>query len=268
MSTYFNQGIHFHYEVEGEGYPLLFNHGLGGDWTQGQEILEHVQGFKKIFMEMRGHGVTKPLGPPEKLNFSQFAEDAFSLIRHLGYEEFIVGGLSMGAAVALKMALMVPQSMKALMMIRPAWVNEPNPKNLKAVVALGKLLQKYSLEKAKSKFLENQDYRELQEAAPASADSLIGQFDAPHAKEVAARLINIPASTPFDHETDLERIRVKTLVISTDRDPVHPLWMADYLATKLPSSLHCIVTSKSEDLDKHFEELSSHIVEFLEEFRR
>jgi pimeloyl-ACP methyl ester carboxylesterase len=268
MSTYFNQGIHFHYEVEGEGYPLLFLHGLGGDWTQGQTILEHVQGFKKIFMEMRGHGATNPLGPPENLNFNRFAEDALSLVQHLGCEEFIVGGLSMGAAIALKMALMVPQYVKALMIIRPAWLNEPNPKNLKAVVALGKLLRNYSLEKAKSIFLENQDYRELKEAAPASADSLLGQFDAPHAKEVAARLINIPASTPFDREKDLERIQVKTLVVSTDRDPVHPLWMADYLATKLPSSLHCTVTSKSEDLDKHFEELSSHIVEFLEEFRR
>jgi pimeloyl-ACP methyl ester carboxylesterase len=267
MSDYFYQGIHFHYEVEGEGPPLLFLHGLGGDWTQGQTILEHVHGFEKIFMDVRGHGTTNPLGPPENLNFDQLAEDAFSLVQHLGCKELIVGGLSMGAAIALKMAFRVPQYVKALMIIRPAWLNEPNPKNLKAVVALGKLLRNYDLEKAKSIFLESQDYRELMETAPASANSLIGQFDAPHAKEYAARLINIPASTPYDHEKDLERIQVKTLIISTDRDPVHPLWMAETLATRLSASHHHRVTSKSEDVDRHYDEISSHINTFMDEYR-
>jgi len=268
MSNYFYQGIHFHYEVEGEGYPLMFYHGLGGEWTQGQTILEHVHGFKKIFMDVRGHGATNPLGSPNNLNFDQFAEDALSLAQHLGSKPFIAGGVSMGAAIALKMALRYPQYVKALLILRPAWLNEPNPKNLKVVVTIGKLLQNDSLAKGKCSFLESEDYASLRESAPAVASSLVGQFDAPNAKEYAARLINIPSSIPFDHDRDLEQIQMETLVISTDQDPVHPLWMADYLATKLPAARLHTVTSKSEDVDKHFAEISSHIIEFIKEFSR
>jgi pimeloyl-ACP methyl ester carboxylesterase len=267
MSYYAHGNVNFHFEVEGVGFPILFFHGLGGDWTQSKTILEHVHGFSKIFMESRGHGSTHPLGPNENLNFHQFAEDAISLAQYLGHERFIAGGISMGSAIAIRIALKFPHCIEALILIRPAWLNKPKPENLKALMLAGELLQKYRLERAKSFIQESKEYTYLEEVAPAVANSLLCQFDEPNAKEYAIRLINIPASTPFDDEMDLEQIRAETMILATDQDPAHPLWMAEYLASKIHTARFDIVTSKSEDVEKHFEDITYHINEFLERFR-
>lgn len=266
MSYYAHGGVNFHFEVEGEGFPLLFFHGLGGDWTQSKTILEHVHGFSKIFMESRGHGSTHPLGPIENLNFHQFAEDTISLAQYLGHERFVAGGISMGSSIAIRIALLFPHCIEALLLIRPAWLNKPKPENLKALMLAGELLQKYCLETAKSILQESKQYTFLEKVAPAVANSLLGQFDEPNAKENAIRLINIPASTPFDDDMDLEQIRAETLILATDQDPVHPLWMAEHLASRIQTARFNTVTSKSEDVEKHFEEITYHTNEFLERF--
>jgi pimeloyl-ACP methyl ester carboxylesterase len=267
MSSYTYQGIQFHFEVEGSGFPLLFFHGLGGDWTQSSTTLEHVHGFEKVFIDARGHGSTHPLGPSEKLNFHQFAEDALAIAQHLGYERFIAGGKSMGSATAIRLALLFPQCIEALILVRPAWMNEPYPSNLKVVMLIGELLQKHDPAHAKRIFMEREEYVKMLHTAPAAANSLIGQFDVPNAGEFASRLVTIPASTPFDDDKDLARIGNEALIIGTGQDPIHPLWMTEELAEKMPAARLCVVTSKSEDANKHDEELSYHIDQFLNKYK-
>jgi len=267
MSSFIYQGIRFHFEIEGDGPPLLFFHGLGGDWTQCKAILEHVHGFEKVYMESRAHGGTYPLGPSEKLNFNQFAEDAIALAKHLGYKRFIAGGISMGSATAMRLALAFPNFIEALILIRPAWMNEPYPENLREVVRIGELLQKYGQDKGKRIFIEREEFTALKQASPAVADSLSGAFDAPNAVNYVLRLIKIPTSIPFEKEEDLFSIQNETLILGTDRDPTHPLWMAKELADKIPRAKFAVVTSKSENLNRHYEELSYHVNQFMNKYR-
>ena len=267
MSSYRYQGIDFHFEIEGAGFPLLFFHGLGGDWTQCRTMLESVLGFEKVYMDFRGHGSTYPLGPIDKMNFRQFAQDAAMLAQHLGYDRFIAGGISMGSAIAIRLALMFPHYIEALILVRPAWLNEPCPENLRELIRIGELLQKYDPAKGKSIYLEREGYAVLKQTAPAVADSLVGQFDAPNAGDYASRLIKIPASIPFENDGDLIQIQQETLILATDRDPVHPLWMAEKLADRMPRARLSVVSSKSEDVDRHFEEIRYHINAFLDKYR-
>jgi pimeloyl-ACP methyl ester carboxylesterase len=267
MSSYQYQGIDFHFEIEGVGFPLLFFHGLGGDWTQCRTMLERVHGFEKMYMDFRGHGSTYPLGPIDKMNFRQFARDAARLAQHLGYDKFIAGGILMGSAVAIQLALLFPHSIETLILVRPAWLNEPCPKNLRELIRIGELLQKYDPAKGKGILMEGEEYAVLKQTAPAVADSLVGQFDAPNAGNYAVRLIKIPASIPFENDRDLIQIQQETLILGTDRDPVHPLWMAEKLADMMPRARLFVVSSKSEDVNKHFEEASYHINEFLNKYR-
>ena len=58
MSFFKYDGMDFHYEREGEGAPILFIHGLGGDMKQCQTMLASVKNVRKIFMDVRGHGET------------------------------------------------------------------------------------------------------------------------------------------------------------------------------------------------------------------
>jgi pimeloyl-ACP methyl ester carboxylesterase len=267
MSRYQNQGIDFHFEIEGAGFPLLFFHGLGGDWTQCRTMLERVRGFEKMYLDFRGHGSTYPMGSADKMNFRQFAQDVAMLAQHLGYDRFIAGGISMGSAIAIRLALLFPHCIEALILVRPAWLNEPCPENLKELIRIGELLQKYDPAEGKRFFMEREEFAILRKTAPAVADSLVGQFDAPNAGENAIRLIKIPASIPFENDADLIQIQQETLILGTHQDPVHPLWMAEKLADRMPRAGLAVVSSKSEDVDRHFEEVRYHLHAFLNKYR-
>ena len=71
-------------------------------WTQ---FRAHEPGRPRLLtLDCRGHGATEPLGEEARLNFSAFADDVVALLDHLGIEQAIVGGISMGAGVALNLA--------------------------------------------------------------------------------------------------------------------------------------------------------------------
>ena len=261
MAFFSFQNMNFHYERKGEGTPVLFLHGLGGDLKQCQVMLEHVP-VCRVTMDVRGHGET-PLGPVVQLNFDQFAKDAKALMQYLGIQRFLVGGISMGSGIALNLGLAFPEYVTALILIRPAWLNISYPENLKEHVMIGRLLRDQSLDQAKCLFMGSPEYSILKRSAPAVASSLLGQFDSPLAKKHAERLVRIPASTPFTDLSDLAGIQADTLILSTDHDPAHPLVIAQELASRIPGSRFVTVTSKSDDGDKHFSECSWHINEFL-----
>lgn len=262
MPFFQSDDISFHYQSEGTGMAVLFLHGLGGNMEQSRKMLQHVSSIRKVFMDVRGHGQTA-LGPPTLLNFSRFAQDAMALMRHLGIDRFIAGGISMGSGIALNLALTFPRHVEGLVLIRPAWLNTPYPENLKEHVMIGKLLKDQSPEQAKRSFMESKEYGLLVKLAPAVAQSLLGQFDVSCAGDLAERLIRIPGSVPFEAVSDLSMIHVDTLIIATEHDSAHPLIMAEELASRIPRSSLAKVTSKSEDMGKYFSECARYVDSFV-----
>ena len=259
--------INFHYQCHGQGLALLFLHGLGGDLSQAAEMLEHTRGFKKIFMDVRAHGGTQPTGPLEKLGFEQFAKDAAALMHNLGVQKAIVGGISMGSATALRLALDAPEMVQALLLVRPAWLNKPNPENLAEAVIIGGLLAQHPAGQAKRIYSARPEFQRVKRSAPVLADSLLSNFDKPLAKERCPRLVRIPSSIPFGSMEDLARIHQPTLILATDNDPVHPSSIAQTIASTMPRSRLARVVAKSQDLHEHLCQCSQQINDFLDEFR-
>lgn len=97
-------GISMHYEVRGEGTPLLLIHGLGSstqDWEF--QVPSFEKHFKVITVDLRGHGESsKPKGP---YNMELFARDLSMLLPRLTSHPCHVVGLSMGGAIAFHLAL-------------------------------------------------------------------------------------------------------------------------------------------------------------------
>src|SRR5688500_3037834 len=97
--------IHFHYRESGSGIPFVFQHGLGADLNQTFELCHPPNRFRLLTFECRGHGATRPLGPEEKISVEQFTEDLRAFLDHLRVDRAVIGGISMGAAIALRFAL-------------------------------------------------------------------------------------------------------------------------------------------------------------------
>ncbi|MBL7162115.1 MAG: alpha/beta fold hydrolase [Anaerolineales bacterium] len=105
--------INMHYEITGEGQPLLLIHGLGSssrDWeSQVPVFAEHYQ---VVTFDARGHGRSdKPPGP---YSIPMFAEDAAALMRALDIASAHVVGISMGGMVAYQLAVSHPTLIKSI----------------------------------------------------------------------------------------------------------------------------------------------------------
>ena len=133
MNQFFSHdGIRFRYQASESGLPVVFGHGLGGDLEASQELLGDPEGYRFIVWDCRGHGGTEPLGPVEKLTFSSMVDDLAGLLDHLEVQEAVIGGISMGAGVAAQYALRHSGRVRALVLVRPAWLDsaiarEPGP---------------------------------------------------------------------------------------------------------------------------------------------
>src|SRR3954469_5820695 len=129
MPTFDHDGLAFHYRDEGRGLPFVFQHGLGGDVSQPFGLYSPPAGVRLIAFDARAHGETRPVGDPKKISLAEFADDLVALLDHLGIDRAVVGGVSMGAAVALSAALRHPARVEGLVLSRPAWLDRPLPEN-------------------------------------------------------------------------------------------------------------------------------------------
>ena len=100
MPTTSMNGFEMHYEVRGDGEPLLLLHGgmgIGDDWCH--VFPSDPPGYRVIVPDLRGHG--RSTNPGGAFTFRQCAQDVLALLDHLGVERVKAIGLSMGAKTLL-----------------------------------------------------------------------------------------------------------------------------------------------------------------------
>ena len=108
--------IRLHYEVAGEGEPLLFIHGLGSsarDWEN--QVCYFSDRYRVVVPDLRGHGNSdKPPGP---YSIPLFANDIAQLITILGLGPTHVVGLSLGGFVASQLAVERSELMRSFVIV-------------------------------------------------------------------------------------------------------------------------------------------------------
>src|SRR5688572_26646631 len=95
-----------HYEVHGQGEPLLLIHGAGEDATILDPLAEALAnaGFGAIAYDRRGTGRSSRSGWPGK-DISRHVADAADLIVSIARQPTTVLGLSSGGLLALELAV-------------------------------------------------------------------------------------------------------------------------------------------------------------------
>ncbi len=120
------RGKRIFYDVYGDGQrPLVLVHGLlmNGRMFErlGPEIAE--VGHRVIAIDLLGHGRSDR--PPEMAHYSMtfFARQVEALLDHLGIEEAVIGGTSLGANVTLETAYLAPKRVRGMMVEMPVLDN-------------------------------------------------------------------------------------------------------------------------------------------------
>ncbi|MBM3290834.1 MAG: alpha/beta fold hydrolase [Candidatus Hydrogenedentes bacterium] len=256
-------GIRFHYRDEGAGIPFVYQHGLGADLSQPFSFFAGGhRDVRLMAMDCRGHGQTRPLGPEERIGIASFADDVVAFMDHRGVDRAVVGGISMGAAIALNIALRYPARVRALVLQRPAWLGQPIPDNLRVLVQIGEMIRAHGARRGKELFLASPEYAALERESPDTAASNLAQFDHLRAEETCAKLVRIPHDAPCADRA-WTAVRVPTLVIANRVDPVHPYAFGETLAREIPGAQFAEVTSKSISLERHTAEVRESIEDFI-----
>lgn len=120
------RGKRISYDVYGDGRrPLVLVHGLlmNGRMFErlGPEMAE--VGHRVIAIDLLGHGRSDR--PPEMAQYSMtfFARQVEALLDHLGIEEAVIGGTSLGANVTLETAYLAPKRVRGMMVEMPVLDN-------------------------------------------------------------------------------------------------------------------------------------------------
>src|ERR1700693_1444487 len=143
-------GITFHYADDNlDRLPFVFQHGLGADISQPMSFFAEDRPFRLISMDCRGHGRTVPLGNRHFLSFNSFSDDIINLLDHLNLPKVVMGGISMGAGIALNFAVRYPDRTRALILSRVSWLTEPLPPNLAVFPQIAGLIREHGAHRAK-----------------------------------------------------------------------------------------------------------------------
>jgi pimeloyl-ACP methyl ester carboxylesterase len=109
-------GIAYYYEIHGAGTPLLLLHGgLGSIEMFGPRLAELAAKHQVIAVDLLGHGRTA-LGTRE-IDLADIANDMDILLDKLGIPKADVFGYSMGAGVALRLAVQHPARVNRLVLL-------------------------------------------------------------------------------------------------------------------------------------------------------
>lgn len=106
-------GVELHYEVAGEGRPIVLVHGNGEDHHLFDVTVKQLTaaGYQVYAPDSRGHGLNKPL--PE-YHYADMAEDMYQFIRKLKLEKPAFYGFSDGGIIGLLLILSHPDCLSAL----------------------------------------------------------------------------------------------------------------------------------------------------------
>ena len=250
------------YEDVGAGMPVVWQHGLGGDRAQPAEVFPENISVRRITLECRGHAKSQ-LGDPDLLSIAQFALDVLALLDHLEIEKAVFGGISLGAAISMRLASMVPSRTVGLILARPAWTDYAAPSTMKPYILVAELLQRFGRHEGLQQFSRSLLYSKIKEISPDNAESLCSFFSRSDQENIIELLLRLPRDGPGLSSGEIASIAVPTLIIGTEEEYVHPVIYAFAIKNLIPSSVVRVITSKTIDKRLYRSEFREAIAAFL-----
>jgi len=210
---------------------FVFVHGLLMDSRMFAKLAPVVAaaGYRVLLVDMLGHGASGQPRDMQSYSMTRFGADVIALLEHLGIDDAVVGGTSLGANVALEAAVLAPKRIRGLVIEMPVLENAIAfagvlfvPLALAIRLSLGgmRVLSAVTRKIPRSLFVVDIGLDFVRRDPAASVAVLDGI--------TFGRIAPPPA--------ERRRLEHRTLVIGHGRDPIHPFSDADMLANELPNA--------------------------------
>jgi pimeloyl-ACP methyl ester carboxylesterase len=206
--------------------PVLALHGLGSCSFDVEEIGVRL-GAHTFTPDVRAHG-GNPCGGP--LTFESLAADVCERAKHTGVERFSLLGISMGAAIALTIASIVPERVDRVLMVAPSWLPDGDRPHLEKLRKLGRIIRDRGLEQA---------WRIVASTPPVDnwstedVEAYRRRFFAFDREAVARAMLELPGADPTIKPQTYRQHGIRCHVLAWADDPIHPVPLALELAAML-----------------------------------
>src|ERR1700746_362927 len=118
MPTLDRDRVKIHYEVHGDGPPLILTHGYSSTSAMWREQIDPLSKHHKLILwDMRGHGRSDYPDDPLAYSEALTVADIAALLDAGGAKRAIVGGLSLGGYMSLAFYRAHPERVRALLII-------------------------------------------------------------------------------------------------------------------------------------------------------
>lgn len=226
-----SNGVRIYYEVAGEGPPLVLLHANPFDHTMWLYQIAHFsQRYTVAAIDLRGYGRSEK--PDTAFTFADMANDVLGVIRDRGYAGVGLVGVSIGATLALSLALDHPDVVRALVLAGGEAGNPP---------IFASLAQDYA-----GKPLAEQRRDHIRMIADVGfARSALGRYLLDAALETTPQLSGkaiaqiFRARSAVDLRGRLGAVAMPTLVVNGASDVSFD--SGRYTASRIPGAMHGIV---------------------------
>lgn len=212
-------------EIDGDGAPVVFVHGLGGTSNSFHAMLSAFGGFRCIRPDLPGSGRSPRAGL--QLSIDLFADVIAGVIRSVAGAPAHLVGHSMGTLIAQHVAVSAPDSVRSLTLFGP--IGEPGDASRERL-------------RARARLVRNTGMLGVADAAAegglSSASKSANPLAAPFLRETHMRqdpegFAQTCEALASAQAADLRRLRCPVLLVTGDEDAVAPPEAVRALAEKI-----------------------------------
>jgi pimeloyl-ACP methyl ester carboxylesterase len=255
-------GIELHYEVYGNGQPLVLIPGFaGGAWMWSRQVAPLATKFRVVTFDPRGVGQSSFGSEP--LTIRLLADDLSALLRELRIDKAHILGASFGGFVGQEFALAYPGATRTLSLCCTSF-GGPNhvAPSIEILMALAST-NEFNNEDRIRRSLYTAFSPDFVREHPDEIEQVIKlRMENPVVEE--AYRSQLTASFAFNAESRASAIEAPTLVLSGDADLVVPIQNSRNLAAKIPGAeLRSIAGGSHLFFIEQPDEFNRTVLEFL-----
>lgn len=247
--------------VSGSTRPVILVHGLLLSQEMHRPLAEALaaRGNRAITIDLLGHGESDRPRDMWRYSMHSYGEQVVALMDHLGIDEAVVMGTSLGANVALEIASSAPERLRGMIVEMPVLDNAL----LMSALTFTPILVALTFGEPIAKLVAFGARAVPRRLVPHYGNvllDLIRQDPGPG----GALLQGIFFGRVAPHRSERRTFMTPALVLGHHRDPVHPFSDAGMLAEELPN-VRLIEADSLVELRLKPERLTDEIASFLDE---
>ena len=228
------RGVEIEVRDEGAGLPFLWGHGLVSSMEEEDRFIVMDFGrlarrHRVVRWDARGHGLSKGAREPDDYRWENLARDLLALADELGIDQFVAGGVSMGAATALHAATQAPRRVIGLVLMLAPTAYETRDEQADLYRAGAVLVDRFGMDA----YIEGLKNLPAPELLAQYGDRFIPVSRV--SSELLSAVLRGAASSDLPSPESVRTIKVPALLLPWVGDAGHPMSTSERLLELLPN---------------------------------